>query len=78
MALGNETRAAHPSDANGHVGDPVGRQNGGRRARGVRVHAVIGRLTPREQRLFEEAAMLLLLGKAQRRLAAQKETCHGS
>jgi hypothetical protein len=44
----------------------------------VGIHVVRGRLTHREQRLFEEAVMLLLLGSAHRRLAAHKERDHDS
>ena len=36
------------------------------------LHVVCGRLTHREQRLFEEAVMLLLMGSAHRRLTAHK------
>ena len=76
--LRTERSGASSSDTESHDGDRVGRRTGGRGARKVTICAVHGRLTHREQCLFEEAVMLLLMGSAHRRLTAHKETCHDS
>ncbi len=73
-----ENSGAPRSDTDRHDGDRVGHRNGGRGARSVGIHVVRGRLTHREQRLFEEAVMLLLLGSAHRHLTAHKERDHDS
>lgn len=73
-----ERCGASRSDSDSHNGDRVGRRIGGRRVRKVAIRAVQRRLTHREQRLFEEAVTLLLMGSAHRRLTAHKEKCHGS
>lgn len=67
-----ERNGAPRSDTDRHDGDRVGHRIGGRGARRVGIHVVCGRLTHREQRLFEEAVMLLLMGSAHRRLTAHK------
>lgn len=78
MPNGKENGGVSPFEMIGHDGDRVGRRTGGRRARQVTIRAVHGRLTHREQCLFEEAVMLLLVGLARRRLIAHKERCHES
>lgn len=67
-----ENSGAPRSDTDRHDGDRVGHRNGGRGARSVGIHVVCGRLTHGEQRRFEEAVMLLLMGSASRRLTAHK------
>jgi len=74
MPNGKERDGAPRSDTDRHDGDLVGHRSVGRGARSVGIHVVHGRQTHGEQRLFEEAVMLLLMGSARRRLTAQKET----
>lgn len=78
MPNGKENGGVSPFEMIGHDGDRVGRRTSGRGARKVTIRAVHRRLTHREQRLFEEAVMLLLMGSSHRRLTAHKERCHDS